>query len=39
MKTSDRPVKHAGYYWVPLAEGHLIRELFKVMLGRIRELR
>ena len=30
-----RLVKHAGYYWLLLAEGHLNRKLFGDMLGRI----
>jgi hypothetical protein len=28
-------VKHARYYWLLLAEGHLSRRLFGDMLGRI----
>ena len=39
MKTGGRLVKHVRYYWLLPAEGHLNRALFKVMLGRIRELR
>ena len=27
--------KHARYYWLLLAEGHLNRKLFGAMLGRI----
>jgi len=35
MKTGGRLVKHARYYWLLLAEGHLNRKLFGVMLRRI----
>ena len=35
MKTDGRLVKHARYYWLLLAEGHLNRKLFGEMLGRI----
>jgi hypothetical protein len=28
-------VKHAGYYWLLLAGGHLNRRRFGAMLGRI----
>ncbi len=35
MKTGDRLVKHARYYWLLLAEGHLNRRLFSDMLQRI----
>ena len=35
MKTGGRLVKHARYYWLLLAEGHLNRKLFGEMLGRI----
>jgi hypothetical protein len=35
MKTGGRLVKHARYYWMLLAEGHLNRKLFRAMLGRI----
>ena len=35
MKTGGRVVKHARYYWLLLAEGHLNRKLFGAMLGRI----
>ena len=35
MKTGGRLVKHARYYWLLLAEGHLNRRLFGEMLGRI----
>jgi hypothetical protein len=30
-----RLVKHARYYWLLLAEGHLTRRRFGAMLGRI----
>ena len=35
VKTGGRLVKHARYYWLLLAEGHLTRQLFASMLGRI----
>jgi hypothetical protein len=35
MKTGGRLVKHARYYWMLLAEGHLNRKLFAAMLDRI----
>ncbi len=35
MKTGGRLVKHARYYWLLLAEGHLNRRRFGAMLGRI----
>ena len=35
MKTGGRLVKHAHYYWLLLAEGHLNRKLFGEMLRRI----
>ena len=35
MKTGGRLVKHARYYWLLLAEGHLNRRLFSDMLHRI----
>ena len=35
MKTGGRLVKHARYYWLMLAEGHLNRRLFGDMLRRI----
>ena len=35
MKTGGRLVKHARYYWLFLAEGHLNRRRFGAMLGRI----
>jgi len=35
VKTGGRLVKHARYYWLLLAESHLTRRRFGVMLGRI----
>jgi len=35
VKTGARLVKHARYYWLLLAEGHLTRRLFRAMLCRI----
>jgi len=35
VKTGGRLVKHARYYWLLLAEGHLTRRLFVSMLRRI----
>jgi hypothetical protein len=35
VKTGGRLVKHARYYWLLLAEGHLTRRLFAAMLQRI----
>ena len=35
VKTGGRLVKHAGYYWLLLAESHLTRRLFGAMLRRI----
>ena len=35
MKTGGRLVKHARYYWLFLAEGHLNRRRFGAMLSRI----
>ena len=34
-KTGRRLVKHASYYWLLLAEGHLTRKRFASMLRRI----
>jgi hypothetical protein len=33
VKTGGRLVKHARYYWLLLAEGHLTRLRFGAMLG------
>ena len=38
VKTGDRLVKHAWYYWLLLAESHLTRRLFGAMLSRIAAL-
>ena len=35
VKTAGRLVKHARYYWLLLAEGHLNRRRFGAMLSRI----
>jgi hypothetical protein len=35
VKTGGRLIKHARYYWLLLAEGHLHRSLFGQMLRRI----
>ncbi len=35
VKTGGRLVRHARYYWLLLAEGHLSRRLFDSMLRRI----
>ena len=35
VKTGGRLVKHARYYWLLLAESHLTRRLFGLMLRRI----
>jgi len=35
VKTGGRLVKHARYYWLLLAEGHLTRRLFASMVRRI----
>ena len=38
VKTGGRLVKHARYYWLLLAEGHLTRRLFGSMVRRIETL-
>ena len=38
VKTGGRLVKHARYYWLMLAEGHLTRRLFGAMVQRIAAL-
>ena len=38
VKTGGRLVKHARYYWLLLAEGHLTRRLFESMVRRIDRL-
>ena len=35
VKTGGRLIKHARYYWLLFAEGHLNRRLFGDMLRRI----
>ena len=35
VKTGGRLVKHARYWWLLLAEGHLTRRLFGATLRRI----
>ncbi|MCZ6514484.1 MAG: hypothetical protein O6850_01330 [Acidobacteria bacterium] len=35
VKTGGRLVKHARYYWLLLAKGHLSRRLFSSMLRMI----
>ena len=35
VKTGGRLIKHARYYWLLLAEGHLNRRWFGSMLRRI----
>ena len=34
MKTGGRLIKHARYYWLLLAEGHLTQQLFGAMVRR-----
>ena len=38
VKTGGRLVKHAGYCWLLLAEGHLTRRLFGSMVRRVASL-
>ncbi len=38
VKTGGRLIKHARYYWLLLAEGHLTRSLFGAMLRRLAAL-
>jgi hypothetical protein len=38
VKTGGRLVKHACYYWLLLAEGHLTRQRFGGMLRRVAAL-
>jgi hypothetical protein len=35
VKTGGRLAKHARYYWLRLAEGHLTRRVFAAILRRI----
>jgi hypothetical protein len=38
VETGGRLVKHARYYWLMLAEGHLTRRLFASMVRRMETL-
>ncbi len=38
VKTGGRLVKHARYYWLLLAEGHLTRRLFGAIVQRLATL-
>ena len=38
VTTGGRPMKHARFYWLFLAESHLTRRLFGAMLRRIERL-
>ena len=38
VKTGGRLIKHARYYWLLLAEGHVTRQLFAGMLRKIAAL-
>jgi hypothetical protein len=38
VKTGGRLVKHARYYWLLLAEGHLTRRVFGAIVRRIAAL-
>jgi hypothetical protein len=38
VKTGERLVKHAPYYWLLLAESHLTRRPFGSMVRRIEAL-
>ncbi len=38
MKTGGRLIKHARYYWLLLAEGHLTRRLFGAIVQRLATL-
>ena len=38
VKTGGRLIKHARYYWLLLAEGHLTRQIFGAMVQRIAAL-
>ena len=38
VKTGARLIKHARYYWLLLAESHLTKRLFGLMLRGIRAL-
>jgi len=38
VKTGGRLIKYARYYWLLLAEGHLVRRLFDGTLRRMAAL-
>jgi hypothetical protein len=38
VKTGGRLIRHARYFWLLLAEGHLTKRLFSAMLRRIEAL-
>ena len=38
VKTGGKLVRHARYYWLFLAEGHLTRRQFGAMVGRVEAL-
>ena len=38
MKTGGRLIKHAGYYWLLLAEGQLTRRLLRAIARRLETL-
>jgi hypothetical protein len=38
LKTGGRLIKHARYYWLLLAEGHLTRRLLAEIVRRIEAL-
>ncbi|MGB9604451.1 MAG: transposase, partial [Bryobacteraceae bacterium] len=38
VNTGGRLIKHARYYWLLLAEGHLTRRLFGAMVRRMEAL-
>jgi hypothetical protein len=35
VKTGGRLIKHARYYWLPLADSHLTRRMLAGMLAKI----
>jgi hypothetical protein len=38
VKTGGRLIKHARYYWLMLAQGHLTKRLFGTMVRRVQAL-
>jgi hypothetical protein len=38
VKTGGRLIKHARYYWLLLAEGHLTRRIFGAVVRRMEAL-